>query len=317
MSRVYWTGLIVFSMVLVGCGRPGESRKEPAPGIIGGKPGVPNVVLGLPPEADPAGPGMQPVQADAPKGAPNAPPVEKVARKIKYAADIRLVTDDFPKAEDELVALIEKSDGFLSFADISTSPGQPRQGTWKARVPVGKFDAFCKSIAKIAEVERKHVNSEDVTAQFYDLENHIKNKKAEEDALRELLKRQTDKIENLLAVQRELSSVRDSIERSEGALRLLANLTDLTTVTIHMQERRKFVPEKGPDAAEKPTFAARARVTFGESWESLVSVVQYAALAIVGLTPWVPVLAMVGGCAYLAYRRRRGAIPSATPPISS
>lgn len=311
MSRTFWVGLIVVSMGLVGCGGRESAKKDPG---VEAKAHVSNAVSGMTPAGelqDPAGPNMQPVQADAPK---DAPPADKVARKIKYVADIRLVTDDFPRAEEELTALIIASDGFVSFADVSTSPGQPRHGTWKARVPVGKFEAFCKSIARVAEVERRHVNSEDVTAQFYDLENHIKNQKAQEEALRELLKRQTDKMENLLAVQRELSSVRDSIERSEGALRLLANLTDLTTVTIHLQERRKFVPKKGPDAAEKPTFAARAGVTFGESWDNLVAVVQYAALGVVGVTPWLPVLAVVGGCGYLAYRRKQRAVPAATPP---
>lgn len=308
MPRTFWIALVVVSTLVVGCSRPEASKKSFE---TKSAPGVANVVTAMAPppakfDPDPAGDGLHPIQAEVPKeAAANAPPVEKVARKIKYVADIRLVTDDFPKAEEELLALVAANDGFVSFADVSTSPGQPRAGTWKARIPVGKFDAFCKGVAKIAEVERKHISSEDVTAQFYDLENHIKNQKAQEDALRELLKRQTDKMENLLAVQRELSNVRDSIERSEGALRLLANLTDLTTVAIHVQERRKFVPAEGPDLAEKPTFAARAGVTFRESWDSLVAIAQFLALAFVGLTPWLPVLAIVGGTGYLLYRRRQ------------
>lgn len=209
--------------------------------------------------------------ADDPKDAPHA---EKVKRKIKYTADLHLITDDFPKTEEALLALIDAHQAFLAFADVATTPGQPRTGTWRARVPVDKFESFRRGVAKIGEVERNNVNTEDVTAQFYDLENHIKNKKAQEDALRELLKKTTDKMENLLAVQRELASVRDSIERSEGQLRLLANLSDLTTVTIRVQERRKFDPEKPPESAEKPAFGSRVGKTFSESWQGLVDFVQ-------------------------------------------
>jgi len=236
---------------------------------------------------------------------PGEKKAERVQRKIKYTADIRLITENFTKAEDELAASIDENDGFLAFADVTSFPGQPRFGTWKARIPVEKFDAFRKGIVKIGEVESNKVNTEDVTAQFYDLENHIKNKKAQEDALRELLKRTTDKMENLLSVQRELSSVRDSIERSEGQLRLLANLSDLTTVTIRIQERRKFVPEKPPEQAEKPSFGSRVEKSFGESWRGVVEFVQDVAVGIVALTPWLPFVAILVGGVAMLYRRVR------------
>ena len=263
-------------------------------------------------EADGEQVGGDPINADIP-GDKNKP--EKVNRKIKYLADIRLITEDFAKAEDDLAALIDANNGFLSFADVVTTPGQPRSGTWKARVPVEKFDAFRKGIVKIAEVESNKVNTEDVTAQFYDLENHIKNKKAQEDALRELLKKTSDKMENLLAVQRELSSVRDSIERSEGQLRLLANLTDLTTITIRIQERRKFMPEKPPEHAEKAAFGSRIEKSFSDSWRNVVDVVQNIVVAIVAFAPWLPFVAILGGAAWFVYRRlRRSLRPAVAMP---
>lgn len=295
---------IGLAVVLTGCGREhameGMSR-SPAKKSHAPAPMAPRDVA----QDEPFGRGEgEPINAEAEQQNKQEKP-DKLQRKIKYTADIRLITDNFPKSEDDLSALIDANNGFVSYADISTMPGQPRFGTWKARIPVENFEAFRKGIAKIGEIESNKVNTEDVTAQFFDLENHIKNKKAQEEALRELLKKTTDKMENLLAVQRELASVRDSIERSEGQLRLLANLTDLTTVTIRIQERRKFDPEKPPEPAEKPTFGSRVAKTFGESWKNVVEFVQDVAVGIVALTPWVPFLAILGGLGVWIYRRLR------------
>lgn len=236
---------------------------------------------------------------------PAAPPAAKFKRKIKYSAEIRLIVDDFAKSEAELERLVVANDGFIAFADVSTIPGQPRFGRWTARVPVAKFDEFRRAVAAIGDVERNNIKADDVTAQFYDLENHIKNQKAHEEALRELLKKTTDKMENLLAVRRELASVRDAIERSEGQLRVLANLTELTTVAVSIQERLKFVPETAPERAEKVGFGARVSRSFTESWRGLVEFAEDLAVVGAGLAPWLPPVAVVGVVFVVVARRIR------------
>lgn len=245
---------------------------------------------------------------DAPAGEQKAKqaPVKKadqVARRIKYTADYSMIAEDFPKAADDLETLIKASDGFVSFADVQTSPGQPRFGIWKARVPVAKFDEFRKAVAKIAELQSSKVNTEDITGQYYDLENHIKNKKAQEEAMRELLRKTNDNIDRMLSVQRELAQIRDSIERSEGQLRLWGNLTDLTTVTIRIQERQKFVPDHPPATVERPGFGSRVSQTFGENWKSMTGVLGDFAVSLTALAPWLAIILPVGLLGWWSYRR--------------
>ena len=226
-----------------------------------------------------------------------------IPRKIQYTADFQLVTDQFTTVETTLHTLIDETQGFVSFADVYTQTGSPRHGVWRARIPIAKFDSFRKGIAKVGEVVRTSVQTKDVTAEYYDLEEHVKSEKAQEEALRELLKRTTDKIENILAVRRELGSIRDEIERSEGRMRLMANLSDLTTVTIQMQEFAKFDPDRPTPTKEDPTFAGKADKAFRDSWSGLVFCAQIVALAIVVLTPWLPLIAVAAGIGWLVYRR--------------
>jgi hypothetical protein len=233
-----------------------------------------------------------------------------VARKIKYTADIKLITDEFDKAKDALIKQVEASKGYEAFAEIRSSPGAPRVGVWKVRVPIENFTAFRTGVAKLGEVETDTVNTEDLTEAYYDLDANIKNLRAEQESWRDMLKRTTDKVENLIAVKRELDRVTDDIQRKEGKLRLLANLTELTTVSVTIRERQKYDPQKPPDVVEIASFGTKAGKTFGDSWGALKKLSEGLALLVVALTPWLPVIALVFAPLGLAARRaRRHAAP--------
>ena len=96
------------------------------------------------------------------------------------------------------------------------------------------------------------------------------------------------------ALQTELDQITDEINRKEGQLNLWKELTDLTTVTVTLREKQPFVPLKGPALAEVPTFDMRASKTFTDSWEVLVKIGQGVGLCAIALTPWLPVLLVVG-----------------------
>lgn len=151
---------------------------------------------------------------------------------------------------------------------------------------------------KLGEVESNTSDSEDVTEEYYDLENHIKNRLAEEEALRKLLDRvektaDKEKLDTILGVRRELSAVRDDIQRKQGRLNLLTNLTDMTTVSVTLRERQRFDAAKGPDLVETPDFGQRAGKTFGGSWEAFTDLLTWLALVVVALVPWLPLIALI------------------------
>jgi hypothetical protein len=227
-----------------------------------------------------------------------------VPRKIKHTGDIKVITDEFDKAKDELEKLIPAHDGYEAFADVQSSPGQPRSGTWRVRVPVEQFAPFRGAVRALGEVVSDTVNTEDLTEQYYDLEANIKNLRAEQESWRDMLKKASDKVENLIAVKKELDRVTDDIQRKEGTLRLLANLTDLTTVNVQIRERERFIPVEGPKAVEEATFSMRAGKTFADSWGALRDFAQALAIVVVALTPWLPLLAIVTALFVAVYRRR-------------
>ena len=191
--------------------------------------------------------------ANSPRARPPSPgQTAKAARKIIYDARIDLLVDSLNATEQAVLDLIKEHDGFLAESDQSSVTASQRRGTWRVRVPVDQFHAFVSAVSRLGEVRTNHVGSQDVTEEYLDLEARIRNKREEEKRLIKHLADSTGKLDDILAVEKELSRVRGEVEQMEGRLRFLANRTELSTVTIEALEWKDYKP---PVAATFPSSA--------------------------------------------------------------
>lgn len=225
-------------------------------------------------------------------------------RKLVYRAEVDLVVEQFEPLPGQVEAAVKQHGGFISASNISGAPGHPRTGRWTIRVPVERFVEFLAAVRQLGEVRSTNSTSDDVTAEYYDVEARIRNKQQEEERLLKLLADATGKLEEILAVERELSRVRGEIEQAQGRLRMLKDVTDLTTVTVSVTEIKDYVPE------EAPTYLTRVRRAFGASTTVLVDTAQALSLVAVALVPWLPlplllVLLVLG----IRRARRRSSAP--------
>jgi Domain of unknown function (DUF4349) len=222
-------------------------------------------------------------------------------RKIIYTASIDLLVDDIDQTDKDIRQLVGEQQGaYVAKAEVRGSPGARRTGSLTVRVPVGQFEAFRQALAKLGEVQRETLDSQDVTDQFYDLDARIKNNVAEEESLRKLLdKAAAGKLEDYLAVRDKLRQVTAELDVQKGQLQRLDKLSALATVTIALNERKSYV------RPETPAFGTRIGRTFGGSIESLVDFGQGLVLVLVALVPWLPVIVVVVAPAWMWLRRRR------------
>jgi hypothetical protein len=244
-------------------------------------------------------------QAQAPAGPEQAAGKQgKVAgvpldRKIIFTGDLQVLVEDFAKAEKSLLQLVKANKGYVAQSEVSNSPGAPRSGRWKVRIPAAGFDPFRDAVAALGEVQKNSTNAQDVTDEFYDLQARVKNKQKEEQRLQEILQKSTGKLEDVLKVEEVLSRVREEIERLQGQEQRLTNLTSLTTLDVTLHERKSYVPP------EAPGFLTSVGRTFSGSVDVLVTVGRGLALAAAALTPWLPVVALIAVLLWLVLRRRR------------
>jgi len=117
-----------------------------------------------------------------------------------------------------------------------------KSGTVVVKVPVAQFESAISEIKKIAtQVVIEYTSGQDVTEQYTDLQAQLKNKQAEEQSFVKILD-QSGKIDDILAVTREISRVRGEIERLQGRIRFLESQTDMSTITVSLSEDAELAP---------------------------------------------------------------------------
>jgi len=240
------------------------------------------------PTAQVAG-GAEAKAAPAPKAIAN--------RKIIYDARVELVTEDLNKLEAGLLQIVGSQGAYVADSDRSGTAGATRHGTWKIRVPVDAYDALVRGVVGLGELVSNKTQSQDVSAEYYDLDARQAAKKVEEARLLKHLSDSTGRLDEILAVERELSRVRSEIEQMQGRLAVLSNLTSLATVTVSASEIKGYVPPQAPTLGQK---VAR---TFARSVDSLRTLGEAVLLAVVALTPWIPLIIPAAVLILVAVRR--------------
>jgi hypothetical protein len=219
-------------------------------------------------------------------------------RKIIHTGNLQLTVVDFSPVPSQVVNLAQQHGGYVAKSEIQGRTGSPRSGRWTLRVPVERYSALMQSATGLGELTSLTEDSEEVTAEYLDLEARIRAKQEEETRLTKHLHEDAKNLDQILQIERELQRVRTEVEQMQGRLRLLSDLTTLSTVELAVNEVTPFVPE------ESPTFGTLASRTWNESFGTLVAAAQGFTLTLIGLLPWIAMLAIPAWLAWQPLRRQ-------------
>jgi len=287
---------LLFVVIIIGCDADQtQTTRAISPSELASSPMAPMAKMEPPGEM-----GMVRVGSEAPAQEADVNKASEAAtagRKIIYTGQIDLVTENLGVFETKLRQLIVLRKAYIADSDRSGSAGASLHGMWKIRVPVDGYDEFVRGAVSLGELVSLKANSQDVSEEFFDLEARQVAKKVEEERLLKHLTESTGKLDEILAVERELSRVRTEIERMQGRLRALANLTSLATVTITASEIKGYVPPQAP------TFGTRIARSFFGSLDSLREFGEAVAIFIVAIIPWLPLILLGLGILYVVARR--------------
>jgi hypothetical protein len=240
-----------------------------------------------------------PPGGNVPVAASEAADGPQLKRQIIYDAQVRLVVEEFEGLAERVERLVGDSGGFVANAQLRGRSGTPRSGEWKVRLPVGKYASFLEAVRKLGELQSVAATSQDVSDQYYDLEARIRNKQKEEARLLKHLEENTGKLADILAVEREVSRVREELERMEGRIRVMRDLVALSTVTLYVNEIQGYVPPQAP------TFGLRVTRAFDGSWTALVAAGQTLVVAVVVLGPWFGAVGIPFAAVIFVVRRQK------------
>lgn len=173
-------------------------------------------------------------------------------RKIIRTAYLDAETTEF----DETAAAIEKcvaeAGGYIASRSVSMRDGQ--YGEYTCRIPADGYDAFLTAVSGSANITHREEGTEDVTEQYVDIEARLKSLEAQQERLYTLLETAGD-LENLIAVQNQLTEVQYQLEAYAGKQRVLQNQVAYATVTVSLSEVVTYTPVE-------PDFGARIQNAF-------------------------------------------------------
>jgi len=322
---VLLAGIVVFG--LTGCGTFGgsdASESEGFPGDVAIEPMPIEPMYGMNSEADLADRGEIgiPVPPPADGAGPDASTVPPDERYIIRTLGVRLQVEEIEPAVEDIRNAVESAGGTVTAVQVSSddSPiyryeaggafadGTPLMGYITARIPPQEIDSFIDVVAEMGVVLRQAEDESDVTQEHLDISARLDNLRAQEQRLRELFDR-GEKIEDLLAVEREIARVRGEIESFEARLAFIERQAAMATVTVELAGRQPVVAPAGDDWGVVSAIRAGIRELVYTINGIIVFTLSALPLIVIALVTWLVIRAILR-----ARRARIDREASASPP---
>lgn len=231
-------------------------------------------------------------------------------RKIIYNASLEMETEEFDATRDKLLEAASNAGAWVQSSDEGGSAENGNRWVrYTFRVPSDSYADFLNGASAAGSVTYKSETTEDVTADYVDLEARLESLRTQEARLLELAGQAGD-LADLLAIEEQLAQVRYEIESYTGQQRVYDSLLAYSTVDVSLDEVRILTPVSN-------NFGSRAVTAFKESWHNFANGVQDVAIGFIYLLPVLLVLAVIVLVVFAilrAARRRRPQKPIQPPP---
>lgn len=192
-------------------------------------------------------------------------------------------------------ALAGNLGGHVANSQFEGGEHNVRSATLELKIPAQRYDEAVTRLATIGEVESVNSTSEDVGEEYVDVTARVANARRLEQRLVQLLATRTGRLEDVLAVERELARVREEIERAEGRLRYLRTRAAMSTLTVLVHEDEPILGRAG----DNPIVAA-----FKAAWRNFVRFIA-GLIAAMGVIIPMAVLVGIGYRLFRKYGRKR------------
>jgi len=168
--------------------------------------------------------------------------LETSMRMIIRNVSLTMTVKDVQATSVEIMNSIAQYKGYVSDSKL-WKEGDRVLATVTLRVPAENLDLLLNSIrAKAVTIESEIVTTDDVSQEYVDLTSRLRNLEATEQQLLKVLDEiytKTYKADDILTIYREITSVRNEIEKIKGRQQYLSQLSSLATVDVALQSVAK------------------------------------------------------------------------------
>ncbi|MBI4675487.1 MAG: DUF4349 domain-containing protein [Chloroflexi bacterium] len=272
MKRFILFTLLILTLVLgIGCGpQIGNTFSKITNGL--GEAEAPAAEDATTADTESGVPGQRRPQAPPPApGANTEAQAQDQVRMIVYTGAVSLQVNDTADTINKINDLLKNVNGYIASKSVVAFGKDKLRGSISIRIPAAALETTLAQIKALAvKVLKETASSQDVTAEYVDLDARRKNLEVYEVELQKMLETERErpgsKAADLLAIYNQLTEVRGQIEQIKGRQKYLENTSALATYTI------EFVPIEDVVVEGKPGWDPGR--TAGLALDRLVSALQ-------------------------------------------
>lgn len=237
---------------------------------------------------------------------PGAP--QAAQREIIRRGSLQVQVESISESEAKAAAWVKKTGGYIEGTDSSELNSVRASINMTLRIPVKEFDDGLAEFASYGTLVSKSISSEDITTQLVDMRARLKVLREQETVLLGFL-RQSKTLKDSLAVNSELTRVRQEIESMDAVRRSQEELASLSTISLTLVSTARFT--------ERPDSSKWAGDAWTGSVESLVAFGRALGTVVIHLLVYVPIWGPVAFGIWFFTRRKKSApkSPPAKPPV--
>src|SRR5438132_1341691 len=282
---------------------------QPAPAVAGG------VAVGAPApnvasDAAAASPQRSAVAANSAAPSSSLPDTSAqiLDRMVLRTAQLTVQVTDMESALAQARQIASRGGGFVSASNTHVEKVNDQDrlvAHLTLQVRSEPADATLPDLRNLGKVTTETSGSQDVTEEYVDLSSNLRNLQASESAILKLMDK-ASQIQDVLALQRELTNVRGQIERIQGRKTYLERRNDMATITLSLRL---------PPAQDSRPIAGGAWDPFAvaqRGWQASLTLlrgVAEAVIIVVAFSWWLVPFIALG--AYVWLHRRRPTAPTA------
>ena len=219
------------------------------------------------------------------------PPPPGNARQLIRNGEVSIDVRNFDASSRKVAEVARSFGGYVADSQAGGDTGR-RRGTVVIRVRADAFEEALQALRALGKVQNEHVRTQDITKAYTDLETRLRVKRDAAERIREILKTRSTRLADVLAAEKELSSLVEQIEVMEGEKRYYDQQVALATVAVELHE---------PEAVARSSAFAPLRDAVRDSLYNLSESLAAFLTGILYVLPWAVVLLALS----TAWRRRQ------------
>ena len=206
-------------------------------------------------------------------------------QKIIYSADMSFQVANVNQSTENIKSTCNKYGAHISKMNMNSETYRV-SNTIQIRVSEDSFDKMIEDFKKSSvHMDELNIKSNDVTAEFIDVQSRLKTKKASRNRYITVLQTKAGTVEEIISAEEAIRRITEEIEAKEGRLRYLRDKVKFSTITLNIYE----TIDRPETTAYVTPYLDKAKDGFGNGWSFIVKLT----LVLINLWPLMVVIGLV------------------------